>query len=322
MRRWIPVDTINRHAADPDRRMSRLDYGPIDMSRPFIPEHYTQLYYTPIYRDLCRQERLRYNQLFGIRVNEYIMMLEADLVARLLRPLRRHPNVREDKDLLTAIEVMIGEEEEHYREFLRLNRLCLPGELEGGRERLFATTPLPMRLMLWLVGLSARHLTFPLWYLMAMEESSMALARDMLRRPETETLGPLEENFVAFHREHMKDELRHVHLDGHLIEASILKERATVQSFNARLFKSALGAITRPERSGSGVKVIRRLVAEMPELKRKEAAMVRAVLSLSDNEAYQESLFNREAMPLTFGIFDATRSMADLGAYMAGYERD
>src|SRR6185436_3720889 len=48
--------------------------------------------------------------------------------------------------------------------------------------------------------------SFALWYLMAMEESSTALARDMGRRPVTETLGPLEPTFAAVHRDHMRDE--------------------------------------------------------------------------------------------------------------------
>ena len=66
----------------------------IDSRKPFVPEEYTQLYYTPVYHGLHREHRLRYNQLFGVRINEYIMMLEADLVERLLSPLRRHPDDR------------------------------------------------------------------------------------------------------------------------------------------------------------------------------------------------------------------------------------
>ena len=55
----------------------------INMRKPFLPEEHTQLYYTPVYGQLHFEHRLRYNQLFGVRVNEYIMMLEADLVERL-----------------------------------------------------------------------------------------------------------------------------------------------------------------------------------------------------------------------------------------------
>ena len=75
--------------------------------------------------------------------------------------------------------------------------------------------------MFWTVGALAGRLSFALWYLMAMEESSMAMARDMIRRPETETLGPLDPAFVSVHREHMKDEARHLHIDGRMIDLCI-----------------------------------------------------------------------------------------------------
>ena len=59
-------------------------FGPVDFSRPFVHEEQTQLYYTPLYRDLARPHRLRYNQIFGVRVNEQFMALERDLTNRLL----------------------------------------------------------------------------------------------------------------------------------------------------------------------------------------------------------------------------------------------
>lgn len=53
---------------DPARCARVLEFGPVDFSRPFVHEAHTQLYYTPLYRDLDGAQRLRYNQLFGIRV--------------------------------------------------------------------------------------------------------------------------------------------------------------------------------------------------------------------------------------------------------------
>lgn len=49
----------------------------------------------------------------------------------------------------------------------------------------------------------------------------MTLARDMARRPETETLGLLDPAFVSVHREHMKDEARQLHIDARMIESCI-----------------------------------------------------------------------------------------------------
>ena len=49
------------------------------------------------------------------------------------------------------------------------------------RNAYFSDLPLRTRMTFSLVGMIARHLAFPLWYLMAMEESSTALARDIAR---------------------------------------------------------------------------------------------------------------------------------------------
>ena len=317
----LAPETINRIAADP-ANVTRGDLAiAVDATRPWIPEHHTQLWFTPLYRGLHQAHRLRYNQLFALRVNEYIMMLEADLIDRLLTPLRRHRNVRDDAALVAAIDAMIAEERLHYRNFADLNRVCRPDLYPPGEDRLFSKTPAWTKALFWSAGALAGQLSFALWYLMAMEETSMTLARDMLRQRETETLGPLDEGFVAVHAEHMKDETRHVHIDAHLIARTIGAAPPWRRALNARLFQSLLNAITTPTRGGSGVKVIRRLVREMPELQSREEEMIRAVLALRDDRAFQESLFSRRLMPRTFEIFDATQEFAGLGERMPGYDR-
>jgi hypothetical protein len=321
MTNWLTPTDIERLANDPARQMRVDDIGKIDLTMPFVPEDYTQLYYTPAYGNLHREHRLRYNQLFGIRTNEYIMMLEADLIERLLTPLRRHREVARDQALLRCIDTMIDEERRHFRHFLALNRACHPALFAGGSERFFSTLNLPLAALFNLVGFVSGQLAFALWYLMAMEESCTALARDMMRAPVTETLGPLEPNFVAVHREHMKDETRHLHIDKLLIDICLGRTGPRRRAVNVALFKTMLGAVTRPTRRGSGVKVIRQLVAEMPELSWKREEMIRGVLSLRCDRKFQTSLFNRRAMPMTFGLFDRTEEFGDLAEAMVGYDR-
>ena len=116
------------------------------------------------------------------------------------------------------------------------------------------------------LAVTLARLAFALWYLMAMEESSTALARDLTRNPRTATLGEIEPAFVALHREHMKDELRHLQVDGILAELCLARAGRATRALNATLFKTMLGIVTRPTRAGSGVKVIRELIRQMPEL--------------------------------------------------------
>jgi len=320
MASWLDPEDIERLASDPIRRMRMPAVDRIDLSKPFLPEEYTQLYYAPVYQSLHRQHRLRYNQLFGVRINEYIMMLEVDLVERLLSPLRRHPNVAGNPTLVRCLSTMIEEENHHYRCFVALNRACFP-DLYRTRERYFSDLPWPTRALLATIGLLAGRFAFALWYLMAMEESSTALARDLSRNQMTETLGPLEPTFAAVHAEHLKDEVRHLQIDGTLIDLCLDRSSRSQRGLNATLFKTILRTVTRPTRTGSGVKVIRELVRQMPELSWREDEMIRAVLALKDNRDYQTSLFNRKAMPLTFGVFDRTHEFHDLTNAMVGYDR-
>lgn len=321
MKHWLAAEHINRLAADP-AHCTRTNLNlEVDSHLAFVPEDYTQLYYTPVYASLSFEHRLRYNQLFGLRINEYIMMLEADLVERLLTPLLRLPRVAADAALVQAITTMIQEEKEHFSSFAALNRACRPDLYPIGKDRLFSRLPGWTRAIFWTVGALAGHLSFALWYLMAMEESSMAMARDMINRPETETLGLLDTAFVSVHREHMKDESRHLHIDGRMIDLCIGSGVRAVRVLNARLFQTMLHGITLPTRSGSGIMVIHQLVRDMPELAARKEEMIQAVLALKQCKPFQESLFNRRIMPVTFKVFDNTPELANLGERMIGYVR-
>lgn len=322
MTSWLEAEQINRLASDPARRTSPIPLLAVDPRRPFVPEEYTQLFYTPIYESLHFEHRLRYNQLFGLRINEYIMMLEADLVARLLRPLSRHKAVAGDADLIEALETMIREEEAHYAYFAALNRACRPDLYPPGADRLFSDLPVWTKGMFLMAGALAGKLAFAMWFLMAMEESSISMAREMLVRPKTKTLGELDPAFAAVHREHMKDETRHLHVDRILIDRAIDAVRSTARrGANAWMFRTMLKGVTRPTRSGSGVKVIHQLVRDMPELGSRKEEMIRALLELNSDRRFQESLFNRRIMPLTFRLFDKAPELARLGEKMPGYDR-
>ena len=319
--KWPDCGRILELAADPARRTRRLSIGKLDFSRPFIPEEFTQLYHSPVYRTLTREQRLRYNQLFAVRTNEYIMMLESDLVDHFLVPLRRNRAVRADAALRACLDTMIAEEREHYQGFLALNRLCLPQVFRDGRERYFSRLSGGYKLLLWLLRAGARRLAYPMWYIMALEESSIGLARAMKKNPRTPTLGPLEPSFMAVHLEHMKDETRHLHTDRRLISACIGGAAPFWRRLDAALFKLMIREFTVIRRNGSGARVIRHLVGEMPELAPREEELLSALADLKHDEAYQRSLFSRPLMPLTFGVFDETEELAGLERILAGYDR-
>jgi len=315
------LKAILRKSGDAANQTRPVDGIPLDFTRPFMPEDRTQLYYTPLYRRLTDAQRLRYNQLFAVRVNEYIMTLESDIVAHFLVPLRRHRRVRANTDLVRCLDTMIAEERRHYAMFRDLNRRCLPDVFVRDRERYFTTLPAAVRPALRGLSVIARTAPFPIWFVMAMEEEAIDLARAMVRQPQTETLGDLDPGFVAVHREHMKDEARHIAIDKHLADACLMTAGARSRRLSAALFKWTMKAMTRVGANGPGARVIRHLVEDRPELVPMEGDLIAAIVALNGSRAYHGSLFNRNGAPVSFQMFDRMPEFADLGRSMVGYDR-
>lgn len=321
MSRFPAPATLNRLSADPRHQSGPVAGLTIDPRRPWVPEHRTQLYYTPIYASLHYEHRLRYNQLFGLRINEYGMMLEEEMTERLLAPVRDRATIRADAELARAVDFIRSEEASHFRLFAQCNRAARPDLYPPGQDRLFSRLPWWAKAMFRFVGHTSHFSAYGLWYVIAMEESSLSLAREMKEQPETETLGPLDPGFTAVQVEHARDEARHVPIEAQLIECLLAATPAWRRAIDARLFKAMLKGLVVPTRGGAGARVVRQLVREMPELKDREEEMIQAVLGLRHNPAFMRSLFNRAIMPVSFALFDAIPELADLGERMAGYDR-
>jgi hypothetical protein len=309
---------IRELGEDPSRCAHAVELEPIDFSRPFIPEEFTQLYFTPLYTELTHEQRLRYNQLFGVKVNEQVAVFEEDFTDRLLRRLVSYPTVAAQSDLQVCLERMIDEERWHSRMFHDLNRRCLP-EVYGDRDRHFLRMGWPDRVGFALLTSAPYRLTFLLWFTTSMEEYSVGLSRVFIRNRETETLGPLEQNFVRVHAEHAKDETRHVHTVLNLIDTCQAEGWKVKRRINAALFRQLIRNIVVPRRWGAAV--IRHLLQDCPELKPMGDRMIRAVRDLKDDERFQKSLFNRTLMPYTFQHLDAQPEFERLGEVMLGYDR-
>ena len=309
---------IRAHGSDPVRCAAEVAFRPVDFSRPFIHEEFTQLYYTPLYRSLSHAQRLRYNQLFGVRVNEQFMALENDVTNRVVVRLLDHPRIASDPVLADCLGSMVREEERHYRMFRSLNLLCLPEAYERTDRYFTRLGWVESRVFTLVTGL-ARQLPFLLWFIIALEEYSIALSRALIQRTRTESLGPLEENFVRVHAEHVKDEVRHVHLDVHVIRACLSSASSARRALNAALLRRFMKDLVIPKRSG--LAVVRRWIEEHPELEPHRTDLIQAVRALQHDDAFQRSLFNRSLMPRTFALFDAQPELADLGTVLRGYER-
>ncbi len=295
----LSLDQIRRMSLNPKSCTASLPIGRIDFEKPFIPEHFTQLYYLPVYSTLPFRQKLRYNQLFGIKVCEQLMNFENVFLNRILKKVLRHPEICSRPSLFSCLSTFIQEEEKHYQLFKDLALACLP-EVYSKSDFYFTRLSLKDGLFFKLGTAWPTRFHFVLWFVIALEEYSVALSQEMLRNPNTESLGGLEPHFLAVHGEHLKDEWRHVHLDVHLIESCLLSDSPTLRKINAWIFETIFNEILIPKRTG--VAVLRRWFMEFPDIESK--TIEREVQTLGHQEAYQNSLFSKKTMPLTFSLFE------------------
>ena len=317
--RLMALSEVLEVRAQPQRRAAPVAFTPVDFSRPFIPEHFTQLYHTPQYAGLNDRQRLRYNQLFGIKVNEQFMMFESDFTNQILKRLLTHPAVRSNPELAVCMQGMIREEEVHYEMFRALNQRCLPQVYHRG-DRYFTRLPAHERLALRAATAFPRQLVFLLWFLISMEEYSIALSRAMVDHRCTDSLGELEPNVVRVHREHVKDESRHVHIDVHLIRACVGRLTHTARRVNAWLLRRFMRDIVVPKRGGMAV--LYHFLDEHPELAPRRKALIASVRALGEDARFQRTLFNREMMPRTFALLDEVPELAPVGHAIAGWSNE
>lgn len=309
----LRLDEILALSKNPRLRTQPIAFDPIDFSLPFVHESLTPLYFAPQYVTLSRPQRLRYNQLAGMKINEQFIMLELELVDRILPRLLQHPAVNDCPDLRECLLQMCNEERVHLEMFRCLNRMCLPAYLN--EDFYFGRLGYLPRLLLRLMTRAPHRFAFVLWLQLLIEEYTVGFSRCMMRSRTTETLGELEPNFQRIHREHVKDEFRHVHVDTWVLELFTACS-STHRSLDAALFSWCVRNLTAPTVS---FKVIRHLAREYPELRRRETELVKALAAVARQEAYQRSLFSRTLTPITFALLDSQSEFHRLSAVLPEY---
>jgi hypothetical protein len=294
-------------------RADDIDWAtPIDRSRRFFCETLGPLYYTPSYARLSPAHRLRYTQLMGMLSNELIACLEADVVDHSLASVQRAPGV--GAALAEAIARFRADERRHAAAWHRLNRLSEPAWYAGPVGRHLLAMPLVVGRLAPIAARQPWAVPAILWMQLLQEERSIDISRRCLKVP-ADTIEP---RYAAVYREHLRDEVRHVRLDCHLI--------AHVRASQAPAARRATAAVLRwvvrhfflqPARSAT--RLVQILAAEYPELQPLVPAMRRELRGLVDDEAYNEMMYSRATTPITFAMFDAYPELHAMRAVLRTY---
>ena len=267
-------------------------FAGIDPGLPFVPEPFTQLYHLPVYETLSPHQRLRYNQLFGLRTNEMFMVFEKGVTAQLIGHLKSALGDG-DRVLADCLEGMLVEEARHHRMFLQFNRRFLPeGYGRGGR--CFSRDSVLERGLLPLLGRYSGFWPLLLWAVLVLEEFSTAFSRWLLKCP------GLEPAYLGLHRQHLKDEMRHVQLDEILLNRLMDATGSLARIRDGRLFQVFFRRVLSPRHSGPNV--VRYLAREDPSLESRCPEMLRQLRRLPRDPGLTRLLEDPEAMPVTHAM--------------------
>ena len=270
-------------------------FASIAIDRLFVPEDFTQLYHTPLYAELNDAQQLRYNQLYGLRSNELFMLFEEGFTRRVIRRLR-DDCVQIDPLLGECLSLMLEEEADHHRMFLDFNRRLLPDAYRDGRGH-FARPNLIESTLLRLLTSRPVRWPFMLWLILLLEEFSTAFSRRLMASEDTDALCA---DYVKLHRLHLLDEARHVALDVALLERFLPPLTRRRQALNGHLFRGLLREMLAPKRSG--IRVLRTLAAEYPELSARLPRMESAVRALPHDPGLYPMVVDAQALPLTHAL--------------------
>lgn len=278
-------------------------------TRPYLPEALTPLFHAPVYRQLTPSQRLRYNQLHGLYVNEQILFFEEALAEHVLGALLR---LELPAGLDRSLRRFREDERAHSVMFRELNRACAPDLYARGD---FHFVKVPGGGWRALDAIGRRPTWFPMviWLMLMLEERALHYGREILRE-----VSALEPRFAATHGRHLRDEARHVHWDQEVLDWLWPLTGRALRRTNALLFTWLVGEFFTAPRRGA-VAVVRWLAVECPELAPRLPDLVTALRSLTDRREFHASLYSREIAPHTFERFDRWPEWSCVGRVLRAY---
>jgi hypothetical protein len=282
----------------------------IDFGLWFMPQRLTPLYFTSAYETLSPAQRLRYNQLHALYLNEQTIFFERALAPNVLGYFLKQ-NI--PPKLRAAVEEFQKDEERHSAMFRTLNRLCAPDIYGAGDFNFIRVATIPAKLLEFI---ARRPRVFPmlLWLMYLQEERSLFIGRQFVKSDH-----PIEPHFLAAQRAHLADEVSHVHCDEELLDFVWPEVHSAIRFINIRLLawmmREYFGAPKRAQ-----VNVLAALVREFPDLQPRLAELRDALLQLRHDENFLRAMYSRENVPEAFARFDRHPELHPLAEVMPGYQ--
>lgn len=296
----MPAQLSVQQIAEQSRSRGRNRYPfdpsvPVDFTMPFLCPSLTALYYTSAWKELDDQERLRYTQLSALSFNELIAWFEKGFSST-LRALMQSDSLPEH--LKSLLPDFLEDERRHQDIWWTLNRCAEPQRYSRDAPAISKIAPLGQTLMLWL----ARHpLKYPvaIWIMLMLEEHGNEIARRCAaKRPDE-----IEPHFAAAYLAHVRDEVRHVQIDWHLLEWAWPTLRGWRRYVNVSIFRWVLRRLLF-NTEHAALSVVKELALEKPRL-RSFLPRIRAELrEVGQNREFRSMMFSARTSPIVFHLLD------------------
>lgn len=278
-----------------NKSVVHCDFTDIDHSKLFMHEHLTQLYHSPLYTLLNDNHKLRYNQLFALRCIEQLMTLEASFISNILNRCINDKSINKNEKLIYCMTEMKAEEILHYDMFRSLNKKAEP-DIYCNNDMHFARHSRIETLVLHGLTKAPGILPFLLWVILILEEFSVFISKQMITHTD-HNKESLENNFVTAHREHLKDEARHVHICANILKLLCDKSSSYLLKINAQAFKLFMKEYITPKHGG--LRVIDQLIKEFPDLSNIKSKLNQSIYDTRYKQPICTAISNKSSLPVT-----------------------
>ena len=290
--------------------MKERRHNVIDTSAWFMPQHLTALPFTTEYSALTLRQRLRYNQLHALYLNEQTIFFEQTLTP-VLAYFLKSPSL--PPDLRKKVKLFAKDEQRHTAMFRQLNRRA-GGSIYRNSDFYFVRVSALAQKILNSIAKRPRLFPFVLWLMHLQEERAMYFGRQFVVCEH-----PIEVNFLEAQKLHMADEVSHVDCDKALLDWVWPRTNWAVRYLNVRLLGWLMREFFGPPKRAQ-IHIVSTLADELPETASRLPALKRALLNLAKDERFLQSMYSRENVPEAFARFDRTPELWTLARAMPGYE--
>ncbi len=306
------LEEIVHAARDQSYRLAEIPWRAPDPAKLQAPESMTHLAFSPAYGMLSPEEKLTYNQAHARGVCEQFIFLEEGLFVPALRSLLRSGGRRLPALLRQACEAFIEEEVKHSAMFWRVLREVRPELYEAGKLDVYRLGPVERRFLDWTAALPGLFLWW-IWIAALFEEKTL----DFHRKHQAER-DKLDELFVAVHRYHALDELRHLQTDEHFLELLWKPAPRWKRAANAAIFRRIMWAFVHPRRTLEAS--ISETVRRHPRLEPYHERLLAAARGVAGDRQWHEATYSRRTLPRTFALFDRFPEMASMAELLPAYQ--